>query len=751
MSKKELLVMIIIILIIFSLGFLLRFQSVNLTGIPSDDKAYYQDDNGLPYFYELDSYYNYRLTKNLLDHGYIGETLINGKQWDTLSYYPPGVPMDYPPLLPYLGALFYKIVNIFGSVPLLSTCFWLPALIGPLAGVVAYLFLRRFTNEYGAASAGLLMSLAPYYFIRTVPGWYDTDMFNMIFPLLVVWFFMEAVLSDNFRNRIGFVMLAAVFMVMFSLAWNGWQYYFYLLVIFSLIYFIWDKFQGKSVKNSFYILGIFTILTIVFAGILGGYLSLINLIYSPFEFLSSPNVWLPFPYMYTMVSELSRPAVEQVFLGVGISFFGGILGFLCMYRILINEKLKKQFLNKMNWFFYSFLIIWTIVGIFTILSGGRFIIMLIPPLVISTGFLVGLITDYMKFSSKGEKLDKLPEIFRKKSLFNLLPLLFVVLIISPVIINVYTNDYGLIPLVNDDLNAAAEWINNPSNVSNDTVIITAWTWGHFYTAIADRPVVFDGRMGYIETLSKRNFDDAYIYGKLSPSVSREYWIDKAFSTDNESLSVGIFRMLATNGDYGYLTLDGYTKNTTKSVDILNNILGVDKQSALSILKNSYEFNDKQAENILNYSHPSNPRPYILITNNGMVSKGYSIFHFGVGWDFTKQQGADITYSVGHMNRTDNILKSDNNVVLDLKTGEVTFNNKTPFCVMIIDNNSIKKQYPNDNSDFSIILIMDTNQSVVMDKGFEDSLFTKLVMMKSNSTYYKSIYENKDVTIWKITD
>lgn len=91
------------------------------------------------------------------------------------------------------GGLFYKMVNIFGSVPLLVVCFWLPALIGPLAGVVAYLMVRRYTNGYGAAVAGILMTTAPYYFIRTVPGWYDTDMFNLIFPLLVVWFFTEAV------------------------------------------------------------------------------------------------------------------------------------------------------------------------------------------------------------------------------------------------------------------------------------------------------------------------------------------------------------------------------------------------------------------------------------------------------------------------------------------------------------------------------------------------------------------------------
>jgi dolichyl-diphosphooligosaccharide--protein glycosyltransferase len=55
---------LLIILIIFSIGFFLRVESVNLSGIPDNEKSFYQDQNGLPYMYELDSYYNYRLTEN---------------------------------------------------------------------------------------------------------------------------------------------------------------------------------------------------------------------------------------------------------------------------------------------------------------------------------------------------------------------------------------------------------------------------------------------------------------------------------------------------------------------------------------------------------------------------------------------------------------------------------------------------------------------------------------------------------------
>ncbi|MCE5214148.1 MAG: dolichyl-diphosphooligosaccharide--protein glycosyltransferase subunit STT3, partial [Methanobacterium sp.] len=104
MVNKETLTKIICVIFIFSLGFLIRLDSINLPGTINEYKGYYQDSNGLPYMFELDSYYNYRLTQNFIEHGYIGDTKINGIEWDMHSYYPPGVPMDYPPLIVYLSS-----------------------------------------------------------------------------------------------------------------------------------------------------------------------------------------------------------------------------------------------------------------------------------------------------------------------------------------------------------------------------------------------------------------------------------------------------------------------------------------------------------------------------------------------------------------------------------------------------------------------------------------------------------------------
>ena len=118
MVKKRIIINLILIILIFLIGFLIRIDSVNLHGIPDSEKSFFQEENGFPYMYDMDSYYNYRLTQNYLDHGYLGDLKINGTNWDSYSYFPTGRSAEYPPLIVYLTAFFYKLVNLFATIPL---------------------------------------------------------------------------------------------------------------------------------------------------------------------------------------------------------------------------------------------------------------------------------------------------------------------------------------------------------------------------------------------------------------------------------------------------------------------------------------------------------------------------------------------------------------------------------------------------------------------------------------------------------
>ena len=742
--KRETIITISCILFIFILGFLIRLDYLYLPGTPDNEKPFFVGPNGLPYMIELDSYYHYRLTENFIEHGYLGDTIINGTEWDMHSYYPSGVPMDYPPLIIYLAAFIYYLINLFASIPLLTVIFWIPAFIAPLSGVVAFFLVRRFTNDFGAVAAGIFIVTAPFFAYRTVAGWFDTDMFNIFFPLLItLLFFITVDNRSNLRKGLLFAVLSAFSMFIYSLAWNGWQYMFYFIMVFSVIYLVWCKYRSRKVKNLIFVCLIFLLGSLLLLGTLSGFIKVYELLIGPLELIKiTQNPWAPWPDVYSTVSELADPSLLGVISYVGLAFFASIFGFVWMFRVMINYKLKNNILFKMNWFYYSFLLLWAVVGFFTLFKGIRFVSMIIPPMGVSAGIFIGIVVEYMMKLKNNQRFD----IFkRRKNLVNTLAILMLVCLTVLAVSNVHHTISTVQPKVNDDLWAVSEWIHNYT--LNDTVIISQWGYGHFLTAIADRPVVFDGRMGYIETLPSRNYGNIYPFGDESPGIYREYWIDMALSTSNESLSGGIFRMIATSGDLGYLFLNNYTQNTTKSVEILNNILGVNKEVANELLINNYNLSQEQAENVLEYTHPNNAKHYVLVTSDRFLLLGKDIFKFGE-WDFNKNNGSNITYSYRKFIISNGILNTTGGLKMHINSDNITWNNKTPYKLIIITDNLISQKIINNDSDFIVILLMDDKNAIVIDKKFENSLFTKLIIEQRNTANFEMIYKTNTVFVWK---
>ncbi|GAB4310202.1 MAG: dolichyl-diphosphooligosaccharide--protein glycosyltransferase subunit STT3 [Methanobacteriaceae archaeon] len=739
MSKKSLISTLIAICLILTIAIFFRLESINLNGIPENEKAFYQDENGLPYMYEGDSYYNYRLTRNFLDHGYMGDEIVNGIEWDLHSYYPPGVPMDYSPLIVYLTSFFYKIINFFAYTPLLVVSFWMSLFVGPFAGVAIYFFVKRFSNDVAGLIAGILAVIAPIYLLRTVPGWFDTDMFNLTFPILIAWFFMEAVHNDNFKIKTVFTILSSFSIFIFAIAWNGWQYIFYLIAGYTLIYIVWAKFKGEKVKNCFKVFLIFLSSSFILIFTFSGFITILKPIYGLIDInklIGVGNLWSPWPDLYVAVSELQVPSVNEIISDLGLMLLAlGLLGIILIFRFMINKQLKTIYLKDVSKFFYIFLIAWLLIGFLSLLKGARFIILLIPPLAISSGISVSILLKYLE------------NFIKNKKLIRPLTLILIFILITPQFLVAQDSLNLLKPAVNDDLWDSAQWIK--ANTTIDTVIITDWSYGHFYSVIAERPVSFDGRSAYIETLPIRKFygDNLTFNGKI-PNTSREYWISHAFSTTNKTLSAGIFRMLANSGDYAYLTLDKYTENTTRSVEILNNILGVNKTSAQEILIRD-GFNEKQVSEILDYTHPQKEKPFVVLTNDRMVNTGRWDLYFGE-WDFNKETGGNYTYNVGVSSLNGQVINSTNNVTINIENGKITWKNREPYCFIRIKDNYVDKRYINPNSEFCVILLDDIDNTVVIDKKFENSLLTKLIFEKINTKCFESLYKNKKVVVWNVT-
>ena len=782
---------IIIIILLFAIAFTLRADAYYLPSIPADLQPFYQDQNGQPYFSEMDSYYNLRMTQDYLNNGHLGDTIINGTPWDEHSYAPEGRNAEYPPLIVYITAFTYKFMNLFSSTPLATVAFWIGSIVGSLCVIPAYLFIRRLTNDYGGIAAALLVATAPAYFAHTFAGFFDTDMFNVIFPILIVWFFVEGILADNIKSRTIYVIFSAIFLFLFSYAWEGWWYMIYLIAGVGIIYLLLsnyilkmgtikpfkdypDKLTWFKDQKELYVLVIFIILGSVLVMINEGVIGYFQTLLGAFGYtgIQSTVTGTSYPNVLVSVSELQIPSLGDIIGGVGIGAF--IMGILCVPILLwkLRPEKKKEEIKKnnapkrkgkprrrekrakaqvttvepekkvitpeimekrRNYIFYIFLFtIWILFTAYTVTKGSRFIEGFSISMGLAAGLAVGLLIPNIKKRTKDLKYCAL------------VSLIFVAVVAAPSIYSAYSVSESVIPGTDDGMYNSLLYIKN--NTPSNTVITSWWDFGHLFAYAADRPVTFDGG---------------------SQNSPRAFWVGQALLTDNENLSAGILTMLATSGDQGYLTVENYTHNTGKSVEILDAILPVDKQTAQNILINQYGFTSAQAQNVLQYTHPANPTHDVLITSSDMLGKAAWWSYFG-SWNFDNNTGTHYIYSASqaslqNINGTTSIT-ADNGVVAQINGTNVNAglqysqNGESqtipPHKLTLIENNQVvQNSIVSADSPISIFIVVQNNTAlaIVMNKELENSMFTRLYLFNGQGlTKFKMASQQPGVTVWNVS-
>lgn len=794
---------LIIVIALFLLAFTVRAEAVTIGGVNSVEKSYYQDQNGLPYFSEMDSYYNLRMTQDYLNHGYLGDTKLNGYNWDLHSNYPPGSSAEYPPLISYLTSFTYKFVNIFSNVNLETIAFWLAPLIASLAVIPSFFIVRRITNNYGAITAALLIGFAPAYFSHTYAGFFDTDMFSVLIPLLTVLFFSLSIVNNDPKKKVVFVLLSALSMFFFALSWEGWWYIFYIIIISAVIYLVLNKFLIKlnetvPEKNSFntkyfskypdlYVLVIFAILSLTLIGLHMGLSGLLESLTDPIRTTQlQTNLQVSgYPNIYSSISELQIPSLTDVIEGVGglVPFFFGIFGLLSLvwkFKVMNTVKTyqshdspktnKKIYPNtqidndqsetelskysnqqiKTYLFYVLLLSIWTIFTAFAVTKGFRFIETFLVPIAISAGIFVGFILNFVE------------RLFSKSSHQVIIMTVIIAIVAFAPLANDCLDLSEIVPGTDDSMISSLQWINN--NTSNNTIITSWWDLGHLFAYEANRPVTVDG--------SAQN----------SP---RSYWIGKALLTNNETLSAGILRMLANNGESASAVLNNYTHNTTQSVDILNKILGLNKTQAITILTTKYGFSNEQANNIVTYTHPDNSIPQVLITSSNMVNQtGWWWTYYG-SWNFSTGNGTAYHYYTSKMNITvinNQSISMDKNGIVSQINGSsiiagitrdniVSYNSTElqeiqrelengddkllikPHKLIYINGNMTTEKIVSNSSLYSVIIIRNSDNtytSVLMNRELEDSIFTRLYFENGNGLkHFNYLNGQNGVKVWGI--
>ncbi len=645
-------------------------------------KEAFKDDNGQTYLNAIDPYSFLRRADNLVNLGTIGDEMINGEGYETKQLAPLRKKVDDSRIFFHVW-LESKLLNKNQSVPEeTSKIYLIPVILVILTVIPIYFLIRLFTNDLFAFFGSLLLVSIGTYVSRTVAGFVDTDGYVVLFPILITTIIIFSFLNKNRYLSFLLGLISGFFQGLFLSAWApGWFIFVFLIFTFLvyMIYFIVINYFIKKIKEfkATLINLSLLLLTYLISSFVFTYLLIHDNIFSlAFNGVISSNSKLAtinsnmWPNVFTSVAELNPASFLQIIQSVGgsIVFLIAMLG---LVMLVLDFKLRNEEFKLYNrsillisliWFLliingnflvfltanhaFLFLIllflpigisiifsllnlnispkiflgillsVWMAGTIYMSLNGVRFILLLGPAFAIAFGiglyYLARIINNF--FINEFKIRDSLKKVVPG---YLIIGLLFLVLF-QPMASQAISISNGTAPNFDD---AWYEAMSNIKNDSDSSAIITSWwDFGHFFAAVADRGVTFDGG---------------------SQTTPRAYWVGRLLLENDEDKAHDILRMLVCGGNEAHNTFLSYTPGTSADVVKVNKViistLGKDINETWAIISNNkyYKLTEEQSRNIMKYLACDKPVEDYLITSGDMVGKAGVWAHWG-SWDFTKK-------------------------------------------------------------------------------------------------------------------
>ena len=641
-----------------------------------------QDDDGTTYLTGIDPYHWYRLARNVVRRGAPGDDNIDGREVDTLMFYPRGLTdrarsVDTETNI-YVGAYSYLALrNIFPDLSLMRTVFYFTVVLAPLTAIPAFFIAKKFGGIVAGAIAAFIVAIHPSFVSRTMGGFFDTDLYNVGFPLFIVWFIIEALYAKTWKKTALFASLSLLVTILFAYSWQGWWYIFLVVLLALFAYAVWlvslsvkkDKgilavFKAKESRRKLGAMGGFAIGSMIVAGIVAGFDTVVRIFYEyPMSVIrirdvATYDIW---PNVMTTVAELNPSAHSDI-----VSAFNGplmfsmaFIGCIVMLAVWKKEHMWKEIAYVTASLFYYMLVlanpdawnyvvfavllalpvfakavfnlyfypykdikdirvpyaaiitVWIVSMVFASTRGARFNMLIVPPFALGFGILMGVLS--MKISDfASSKMG-----IGKKAVSVLVATLFIGLFMLASYDDGFLSTSirtarNYVPHMNDAWYDGLTGIN--ATASEDAVIGSWWDFGHWFKALAERPVFFDGG---------------------SQNTNTAHWMGKSLVTEDEMLTTGLLRKMSCGRDEAYNLLENDSPlSGPQSVDMLYDIVRVNRSGALDMMLEA-DVTEEIAQEVLDYTHCEPPEVY-YITSEDMVGKGGVWGHFG-SWDFHRAE------------------------------------------------------------------------------------------------------------------
>ncbi|MBU1850295.1 MAG: dolichyl-diphosphooligosaccharide--protein glycosyltransferase subunit STT3 [Nanoarchaeota archaeon] len=625
-------------------------------------KSRFQDDSGQTYLLAIDPYHYFRLTRNMVEKWHVWDVIKDGQPWDDHRLAPVGraVKANFHVYFEYY---LYKFISFFNKdATLLSVVFLVPVIISSLCVIPAFFIAKKRAGKFAGFIAAMLVGIHSAFIGRTAAGFADTDAYNVFFPLFIAWVFIEAFEAKEWNKKLLLGAVSGFLVGLYSIAWIGWWYIFDFImgaVIIYILYralklFIEQKtfkkiFVDDVLKKTVCVMIVFFLFACIFTSIFTSFPNFQNSVFGPLTFrtikqAAKTDLW---PNVYTTVAELNPASISSVVNQIGGKFFFfiasigvlltlfklekankkdfvilgiGILVFLIMLSDSVMQLEPITFLlifaipiiiglifllkdkREIDIKYALFLVLWFAGTIYACTKGTRFILLLVPAFSIAFGIALGIIMKALSYwTSKEFEINK-------KYVTVALIILLSLLLIAPVK-SAHITAKGEIPSMNDAWWASLTKIKEES--APNAIVNSWWDFGHWFKAVADRAVTFDGG---------------------SQNTPMAHWVGKILLTSDEDQAVAILKMLDCGSNNAFEEIDLKFSDTEKSANIVYEVLKRDEDNAKKYLEEQ-GFTFEEITKITPYFFCEPPENY-FITSGDMIGKAGVWAHFG-SWDFDK--------------------------------------------------------------------------------------------------------------------
>jgi hypothetical protein len=561
-------------------------------------KERHQDPFGHTYLMELDCWHWARYVENVVKLGHPGDEVIKGRQFDTYMLSPDGQFLSWGSFLFYFSAILYKVFNFFRPTNLFNFVFLLPLFF-------MYLFAYRIGGHICAVVSALFVGTAPIFLPRSCAGWFDKDIFNLLFPVLIIWTYLLAYAAKSNKKGLFWMTFSAFWVGLFCFTWENWWFIIPIILMYEAVYFMrmffvyWKKKEKNTaaLKKHSLFLGVFFGVSVFWVLIFSGTQPLSALWAQVLGALALNKAMIMtiWPNVYSTVGELKPAALKELHNGIGsgILFWSALLAWDLIF-------FWGVFRRKLSGFRHGVVIIfsfWVFSMLFACLKGVRFVVFLLIPLGIFLGWAL-------------KELYELAKRYIKKylamgGLIIILAGLILVFLssgnkaasrISPLMDDTW---YEILILMRDKL-------------PKDAVINSWWDFGDWFKVVSRRRVIFDGQ---------------------SQNIPQAYWMAKAMLSDDEETTIRILRMLNNGGNRAFEVINEYLKDPLKSILLLESVLiAPEPLKARNIL---LEFVPVAAANEVMRLVFAPPRsPAYFVVDPSLPYKMGAISFLG-NWDFLK--------------------------------------------------------------------------------------------------------------------